>query len=201
MDIIENLADAANVTYAELCMELYIDPDVHSELFQRIYNETLFDKKISNAFYSFMASFPEIDNMVYPIYYCGEMITSHDSLDNNVIEYHRIGKDYFIIENVGNKEELIDTSSASLYISKKCSFKQTENVIEYSDSIIDFSKSLVDAREKMERSALTNVVSGKRLKEDYIKCLIRDTKRYFPDSNISYKNVIDFMSEQKVYAI
>lgn len=201
MDIIENLADAANVTYAELCMELYIDPDVHSELFQRIYNETLFDKKISNAFYSFMASFPEIDNMIYPIYYCGERITSRNLPDNNVIEYHRVGKNYYVIENAGNKIEEIDAVSDSIFVSKKCSFKQTENVIEYSDSIIDFSKSLVDAREKMERSALTNVVSGKRLKEDYIKCLIRDTKRYFPDSNISYKNVIDLMSEQKVYAI
>lgn len=201
MDIIEHLADAAKVTYAELCLELYIDPDVHSELFQRIYNESLFDKKINDAFYSFKASFPEIDNMIYPIYYCGERITSRNLPDNNVIEYHRVGKNYYVIENAGNKIEEIDAASDSIFVSKKCSFKQTENVIEYSDSIIDFSKSLVDAREKMERSALINVVSGKSLKEDYIKCLIRDTKRYFPDSNISYKNVIDIMSEQKVYAI
>lgn len=201
MDIIERLADAAKVTYAELCLELYIDPNVHSELFQRIYNESLFDKKINDAFYSFKASFSEIDNMVYPIYYCGERITSRNLPDNNVIEYHRVGKNYYVIENAGNKIEEIDVVSDSIFVSKKCSFKQTENVIEYSDSIIDFSKSLIDAREKLERTALLNIVAGKRLKDDYIKCLIRDTKRYFPGSNISPKIVTDIMSEQKVYAI
>ena len=121
MDKIEELANATKITYAEIFMELYIDPDVHSELFQRIYNESFFNKEIQRAFFSFQASFPEVKQMIAPVRYGDHVTTPNKYMENDIVEYHYTNNTYYVIEKVvpsAEKEE------DALFISKKYIFKK-----------------------------------------------------------------------------
>lgn len=201
MDMIEELANAANLTYAEIFLELYIDPGIHSEMFQKIFNESYFDKKIHDAFYSFKASFPEIEKMIYPVYSYGQNMSDKMLIENEVCEYHKSGDTYYIIEKTDKKTFNTGNGSDVFYISKKCSFKQSEDRLDYTDSIIDFSISLSDARFKLEKSFVISKYADKSIKRHHISTVINDIKNYFPGSQISQNTVVDILKEQKVYAI
>jgi hypothetical protein len=200
MDVIGNLAEATRVSYAEIFMELFVDPEVHSELFQRFYNESFFNKRIRESFSSFKASFPEVDKMILPVYSFGSPVSPDKLIENEVSEYHKIGHTYYLIEKTGDLS--YDTGNEDVvYISKKCTFKRNGETLDYTDSIIDFSTDLSAAKEKIERAALISRTSGKDLKKDHVKYLLRDMKVDFPNSEFNQNKVFDILAEQRVLAI
>ena len=57
------------------------------------------------------------------------------------------------------------------------------------------------AKEKIERAALISRTSGKDLKKDHVKYLLRDMKVDFPNSEFNQNKVFDILAEQRVLAI
>ena len=192
MDKIEDLANATNVTYAEIFMELYIDSNVHSELFQRIYNESFFNKEIQRAFFSFQASFPEVKQMIAPVRYGDHVITPNKYMENDIVEYHYTNNTYYVIEKVvpsAEKEE------DALFISKKYIFKRKIDAIELEDGIIDFSKDYSVAKNKLKESIINHSLKGNS-KEKYMPFIIKDMKSIFPNDSIRPTSI-----NQKIMAI